>query len=187
MPTQFAGWSWPRKIPRLVSPDYCGLPEPLARLDEARRTLQQVAAKMGRFAYDRHLPRHQFKVNTSYYAEPQLGQRETFFYLGSDFTPGLRWKWADEVEDASIGHKGWYSDAFCDDTIRGFVMALPHSRGFLAGWSMGEGMASAVSYEIHETEQRAAYRADQWAERVADDERAASEAEMEDEDQAEAA
>lgn len=182
--TQFAGFSWPRKVIRLVPAQYHGsVPAPLIRLREAHDALRGVAARFGhrQTVNHKHLPWHEFRVDTSYRTHPDPGAKTMFFYMGSDFAPGLRWKWADKVCDVSIDHVGWCSDAFCDDTIRGFVMALPHGRGFLAGWSMGEGMASEVSYEIHETEQRAAYRADQMAERVADEERAASEDEDEDE------
>lgn len=91
------------------------------------------------------------------------------FYLDSDGMPGLRWKWADEV--VRLKHAGWFADEFGDQTIRGLVMRLPHGRGFLAGWSMGAGMASAVDCYVYPDEESAAWAADSIAENVAEDER----------------
>lgn len=99
-----------------------------------------------------------------------VGSAGLSFYLGSDFMPGLRWRWADDV--TRLGHKGWYCDQFQDQTIRGLVFRLPHGRGFLPAWSMGDSMASAVDYSrTYETEEDAALAADSWAERVAEEER----------------
>lgn len=100
--------------------------------------------------------------------------QERSFYLGSDFMPGLRWEWADVICPRTIRHKGW----FCDedgfgDTMRGLVFRLPHGRGFLPAWSMGEGMCGAVDYsQVYNTDTDAALAADSWAERVAEDGRA---------------
>lgn len=98
------------------------------------------------------------------------------FYLGQDGKqgfgqPGLRWAWCDEVEGVNIRHTGWYCDEFQDGKIRGIVFTLPHSRGFLAGWSMGEGMASVVECDIYETARDAAYAADSIAENAAESQR----------------
>jgi len=68
-------------------------------------------------------------------------------------------------------HNGWYCDTFFGSKIRGLVFRLPKSRGFLAGWTMGEGMASAVECDIYETERQAAYAADSMAESAAAKER----------------
>ena len=84
------------------------------------------------------------------------------FYLDSDDMPALRWQWADEIA-GSIRHKGWYCDEYQDQTIRGIVLRLPHGRGFLAGWSMGESMASEIDGEIHADETEAALMADERA------------------------
>lgn len=91
------------------------------------------------------------------------------FYLESDGMPGLRWRWCDEI--VSVEHTGWFCDEYQDSKIRGLVMRLPKNRGFLAGWSMGEGMASEVYGRIYETEEDAAYAADSMAENVAEKER----------------
>lgn len=91
------------------------------------------------------------------------------FYLDSDGMPGLRWQWADDV--VSLRHRGWFCDSHCEETIRGVVLRLPHGRGFLAGWSMGEGMASECDGFIYADEESAAYAADSMAERAAEAER----------------
>lgn len=91
------------------------------------------------------------------------------FYLDSDFMPSLRWTWADKVEHSRIDHRGWYSDEYGDgDKIRGLVFRLPHNRGFLAGWSMGESMCGEVDYTIYDDEIQAARNADTMAQHVAE-------------------
>jgi len=109
-----------------------------------------------------------------YYSAPKPAGRGhgISFYLDSDFAPGLRWEWCDQVEGVRIRHTGWFTDEHGDtDTIRGLVMRLPKGRGFLAGWSMGSGMASAVDCEIYADASDAAYAADCLAERAAERER----------------
>lgn len=111
------------------------------------------------------------RVYDVYSHAPKPGSNGTSFYLDSDFAPGLRWEWADDI-DRRISHRGWYTDDDGDsETIRGFVMHLPKGRGFLAGWSMGNGMASDLEYEIFDTEEEAARRADRNAEIAAEKER----------------
>lgn len=107
----------------------------------------------------------------AYYHAPKPQGRDggMGFYLDSDGMPGLRWAWCDDV--ARIRHTGWFCDDFQDTKIRGLVMRLPHGRGFLAGWSMGEGMASEIEYSIYADEESAAWAADSLAEAAADSER----------------
>ena len=94
------------------------------------------------------------------------------FYLDSDGMPDLRWQWCDEVEGARIRHTGWFCDDGQSQTIRGIVMRLPKGRGFLAGWSMGEGMASTIDYSpIFDNAADAAHCADSMAESAAESER----------------
>lgn len=117
-----------------------------------------------------------------YYHAPKPGGRKgDSFYLESDGGISLRWQWADEV--VRLNHTGWYSDEFGDsEKIRGLVFRLPRSRGFLAGWSMGEGMASALECDIYETEREAALAADSLAENVAEREREYQEKQREEEE-----
>lgn len=104
------------------------------------------------------------------------------FYLDSDFMPRLRWQWCDEVA-TSIGHRGWFTDEYGDsDKIRGIVMRLPNNRGFIPGWSMGDGMASECEYDVYDDEIECAYRADKLAERVAEDEREYRESQEQEDD-----
>lgn len=95
------------------------------------------------------------------------------FYLDSDGMPGLRWQWCDEVKGASIRHKGWFTSegGWDGETARGIVFRLPHGRGFLAGYSLGEGMCGSLEYDIYPDEVDAAYAADSYAENVAERER----------------
>lgn len=90
------------------------------------------------------------------------------FYLADHGSPS-RWKWCDDVV-SSIRHKGWFCDPYQDETIRGLVVLLPHGR-YLAGWSMGEGMASEVGGYIYTDIKEAARAADQCAEYAAERER----------------
>lgn len=106
---------------------------------------------------------------------PILGRdsdRGISFYLDSDGAPGLRWSWCDEVDGVRIRHKGWYTD---DDgfgeKIRGIVLRLPSSRGFLAGWSMGKDMISSVEYSVYSDITDACHAADSMAEHAAAEER----------------
>ena len=93
------------------------------------------------------------------------------FYLGSDFSPDLRWQWCDDVT-SRINHTGWFTNEYGDgDIIRGIVFRLPRSRGFLAGWSMGEGMITGRGCTIYGDETAAAYAADSMAEYIAKQER----------------
>jgi hypothetical protein len=108
------------------------------------------------------------------------------FYLESDFAPGMRWTWCDEVEGVRIDHTGWFTDdEGTGDKIRGLVMRLPHGHGFLAGWSMGESMASVIETDVYDSETDAAHAADSIAENAAEKEReyqAAQNAETDDSD-----
>ncbi len=141
LPTRtFAGFTWPR-----------------VRAIEPRAPL---AARLDRYKRRTRLTKHYDVADLRY-----AGQGAVLF-LDSDLAPGLRWKWCDEVSDA-ICPTGWFTDPGDEDeTIRGIVMRLPHGRGFLAGWSMGEGMPSVFDEEIHHDETDAAHAADNMAERA---------------------
>jgi len=115
-----------------------------------------------------------YKHTGGYYSAPTPNADGFSCYLDSDFSnPIHRWKWCDEVADASIGHTGWYTDEYGDsDKIRGIVIRLNHDRGFIVGWSMGEGMATSVETDhIYDDEVSAAYAADSLAEDAAEKER----------------
>jgi hypothetical protein len=108
-------------------------------------------------------------------------------YLDNDGrASGLRTIWADEVEDVRISHTGWYTDDDgAGETMRGIVARLPRSRGFLAGWSMGQGMATDLEADVYETEREAAYAADDIAKRAAEEERDVQREQREEEEQEE--
>lgn len=150
----FAGFTFPRAVAMLPKG------KPAARLATIRKSPVpfKVAARSS--------------LSTYQTAPKPGGTGGAFFYLESDFAPGLRWRYADET-DARINHNGWFSDPYGDgETIRGIVVRLPRGRGFLPGWSMGTGMASAVETSSrYDDETGAAYAADSMAERVAEKER----------------
>jgi hypothetical protein len=94
------------------------------------------------------------------------------FYLESDGMPGLRWEWADKIELANVKHAGWYSDPEgIAELIRGVVFRLPKGRGFMPGWSMGEGCASCLERVVYESRIMCAYAADELARIAAEKER----------------
>lgn len=114
------------------------------------------------------------RMRFCYRTAPQPRATGCGFYLESDFMPRLRWQWADEVDGVRINHRGWFCDPCGDSsggTVRGVVFRLPRSRGFLAGWAMGENMAGGLSYHVHADEADAARAADAEAERIAEAER----------------
>lgn len=94
------------------------------------------------------------------------------FYHDSEFMPGMRWTWADEVDGTgrAIDHRGWWMDEDgYGDKARGLVFRLPKGRGFLAGWSMGDGMLGEVHTDtVYGDEVSAAFAADSIAESVAE-------------------
>lgn len=120
----------------------------------------------------KRLDHHKRVVCGAYYHSPKPNSPEgsVGFYLDSDGAPGLRWAWCDEVDGVRINHTGWFADEYGEgDTIRGIVLRLPAGRGFLAGWSMGTGMASGLERYIYSDEVDAAYAADELAKSVAED------------------
>jgi hypothetical protein len=132
----FAGFTWPRAVAML----------PEGAL--ARRISRMRRPLTGPYC---HAP------------EPRTpGEQAKFFYLDSEFMPGLRWRWCDEVVK-SIRHTGWFYNDIHDEKIRGLVMQLPHGRGYLAGWSMGKGMASLLDLSVYPDAIGAAQAADDMA------------------------
>jgi len=141
----FAGFNWPRYIAVLPSGSLA------KRLDMARKP----------------------RVTGPYWNSPRPVDRAsgTGFYLDSAGMPGLRYWYARETGSALIRHRGWYCDQFGDQTIEGIVMRLPHARGFLAGWTMGEGMISYIEHAVYESKREAALAADSLAQHAAERER----------------
>ena len=144
----FAGFNWPRQVAALPS------------RDKARRLSRYTNSSTGPYY---HAPK------------PATAERTGWaFYLASDGAPGMRWEWCDLVEGIgrAIDHSGWYTDEHRDGAkIRGVVFRLPHGRGFLAGWSMGEGMVTSLDACLYGEETDAALAADELAESAAEAER----------------
>ncbi len=109
------------------------------------------------------------KVCGEYFHAPKPNNAEgRGFYLDDAGQPFTRWQWADEV--VNLRHTGWFCDEHQDSKIRGIVALLPHGR-FLAGYSMGEHMASSIDADIYTDIESAARAADSLAENAADTER----------------
>lgn len=139
---EFAGYAWPKRVNLLP-----------------RGTFAERIARMRN------------PVCGPYYHAPRPGASGVFFYHESDFAPGLRMHYADEIA-SSIRHRGWYCDEIGDQTIRGLVARLPHGRGFLAGWTMGAGMASELdTSHVWTDETEAAHAADDAARFAAEEQR----------------
>lgn len=144
MPTnQFAGFNYPHTI--------YTLPSPLGPAGvKKKREMRKVCG-----------PYYTRKPNAIVKGPHPGGM----FYLDSDFQPGRRWKWCDEI--ISVRHTGWYCDDYFHQTIRGIVISLSHGK-FLAGWSMGEHMISEFGGELYDDERDAAYAADEMARAAAE-------------------
>lgn len=143
-PMEFAGFNYPRNLYLMPKRAGKSLLETLRRRRESR------------------------KVCGPYYqTSPNPNPTQYFCYLESDFDLGLRRRWADEIID--LRHNGWFTDPHGGgETIRGLVFTLPHGRGFLAGWSMGPGMATEIENYVFGGERDAAFSADDMARHAAE-------------------
>jgi hypothetical protein len=137
----FAGFQWPRYVATMT---------PLPGLRKQRETRRYCGGY--------------------YHAPVPNSHNGRGFYLSDAGQPFTRWEWCDNIDGARINHTGWWADEHCDSKIRGIVVRLPHGR-FMAGWSMGEGMASSLDPDIYPDAVAAAYAADSIAENAADRER----------------
>ena len=66
---------------------------------------------------------------------------------------------------------GYFIDEFENETLQPIIAKLPHGRGYLAGWTMGEGMLSSLEPDLHDSAEEAAMAAHDGAERAAERER----------------
>lgn len=150
-------------------------PLPPVRFTFAGFNWPRYVAMLPRGSFAERVERKKNPVTGPYYHAPKpvTGPHPgRGFYLDSDGMPGLRWSWCDEVDGTRIDHTGWFTDEDgTGDKIRGVVFRLPRGRGFLAGWSMGHGMASEIDGTVYAEEAEAAYAADSEAEAVAEVER----------------
>lgn len=82
----------------------------------------------------------------------------------------LRLQYANDLlpEGSRLRHtSGYFADSFQDATLTPIVAPLPHSRGYLAGWTMGAGMCATLAPEIYDEPEDAARAAHDEAERSA--------------------
>ena len=155
------------KTPSLAE---CGLPS----FDFAGFTWPRYVATLPSGTLRQRLQDRRSGCTGDYYHAPTPNNREgRGFYLTAREACGLRYTYADEVSGSGIRHSGWFTDRDgMGETIRGIVLRLPRGRGFLAGWTMGEGMASSVDYSpVFDNETDAALCADSMAENAAERER----------------
>jgi hypothetical protein len=91
----------------------------------------------------------------------------------------LRLEWANDLLPSGSRlafTNGYYYDRYQDTTLAPIVARLPHNRGFLAGWTMGQSMCAGLSTVIHETAEEAARAAHSEAECAAERQREFEEA-----------
>lgn len=96
------------------------------------------------------------------YGRPSRGRG---FYQSSsglscgDSTFSLRLELANDVlTESRLRHtEGYYCDLDCTgDTLQPIIARLPHGRGFLAGWTMGNDMIASINLDIYKTPEDAA-------------------------------
>ena len=149
----FAGFTWPRYVATLT---------PLSGLRK-KRELRKVCGGY-------------------YHAPTPNSNNGRGFYLDDAGQPFTRWQWADDVEGAHISHSGWFTDDHGDsEKIRGIVVLLPHGR-YMAGWSMGKGMASTLEPDVYDDIDEAAQMADEHARVAGENEREYQESQGENDD-----
>ncbi len=151
----FAGFDFPRYIVNVVPR------APLARRLWDFKTSPKTARNM---------------TETGYYTAPTPNNTEGIGFYHSDESGcsfRLRWQWANEVPGVGgslSNNLGYWTDEH-RDKIRGLVLRLPNQRGFLAAWSMGEGMCAELDFKVFDSDIDAAYAADNMAECAAEHER----------------
>lgn len=92
----------------------------------------------------------------------------------------------DHLRDSRLARTtGYYCDTDSQETIEPIIARLPRSRGFLAGWTMGEGMVGGLDTDIYDSPESAAQAAHSLAEMTADRQREFEERERAELDEAE--
>lgn len=113
-----------------------------------------------------------------YYFEPAKPGAGRGFYQASrgmacgDSTFSLRLELANDHIDGRLASvNGYYCDSYGDATLTPIIARLPHGRGFMAGWTMGNGMAASLDATLYPTASDAAHAAHSMAEYDAEEER----------------
>ena len=90
----------------------------------------------------------------------------------------------DHLHHTQLGNtNGYFIDDYCDQSLIPIIALLPNKRGFLAGYTMGEGMIASLDATIYEFSEEAARAAHSEAESAAEDEREYRETEDEEEEE----
>lgn len=114
------------------------------------------------------------RVVGSYRWRPSAPGAGRGFYTGDDGQCGdstFRLRITDANDHIRNDTIGYYCDEFGDQTLKPIVLALPHGRGWLAGWTMGPNMCASMAPDIHDTPECAARAAHSMAESDAEAER----------------
>lgn len=152
---RFAGFTFPRYVADLPASAY--RPGPGWTMPYRLKTLRDV------------LRARRASPCGGYYHAPTPGQCKGWgFYLpraGHD-DEGASFRLRVTLSETT------YSDPEGDTVYRGIVARLPHGRGFLAGWTMGEGMASSLDARTYRDERDAMRAADRDAESTCEEEAA---------------
>lgn len=123
---EFAGWKFPRKIPRLVpTAGASSLPAPVARQREKYREWRRES-----YGPEESAPKvHRFTVDASYLTAPKTERpRQTAFFETLE-SGGFRFiYYADKILD-HLDHTGWFTHPDLDETFRGCVLQLPGRGG----------------------------------------------------------
>lgn len=114
-----------------------------------------------------------------YYMTPcQPGGGRSFYQSSKGLACGdgffdLRLEEANEhLRESRLSHiDGYFTDEHCDSSLQPIVARLAHGRGYLPGWTMGNGMAASIELTIYEDIRDAAYAAHAMAESDAEKER----------------
>ena len=141
----------------------------IPRFNFAGFTWPRYVARLERGSLQSRMRARRTMCAGEYYHSPKPGNTDgAGFYLGSDSTFRLRYE---------LTGPEYYCDDDGSTTIQGIVFTLPHSRGFLAGWTMGENMASSIDYDIFDDIGDAKHAAKSRAEAAAESQREYEEAE----------
>jgi hypothetical protein len=82
-----------------------------------------------------------------------------WYFDHPDRVPGRWVGHADRIE-RTIGHEGWYSNSFEDETYRGVVYRLPHGRGYFVGYVDSCNDNIYIEYTVEDSDSAAAHLAD---------------------------
>lgn len=99
----------------------------------------------------------------------KAGKGQGYYAADDDGTPDNAAQFFLRAVDLPNRRRAGYTTDDGFTTYQPVVLRLPRGRGFLAGWTMGKGMASSFDGQIHETVEGAHDAADNEAMRACED------------------